>query len=1052
VNPVEASVARPYTVAVAVILAMVFSWLAFERIPIQLKPTVDTPRITVTTGFRGASAIEVEEQITRELEEELQRVEGLTKMFSESTEGRSVVTLEFAFGTDTSLAVVDAINKLSRISRLPEEADEPRIDIVSEAGTQAIMWIAVRSSYEPNRVRRIVDDEVEARISRVSGIAGLILAGGSEREVQVRVDPERLVGHGVTYGELSRSLTAANLNIRGGTIETAKRQWVVRTVGRAEVPARIQDVVVKETPGGRVLLGDVATVVDDYAEIADTVNINGRPGVAMGVQRKTGANVVSAIRGVDAALADMNEGFRDRGIDVELVPVYRETEYIDQALEFVTENLVWGTLLSVIALLVFLRSWRSVLIISLSIPICLATVFPVMQALGRTINVISLAGLAFASGMVVDNATVVLENIYQHLDRGKTLLRACVDGGREVWGGVLASTLTTVFVFIPVLLEGDEASQLFIDMAIVISASVLISLVVALTVVPVLSNLLLRGRRVPKAFSLEGTRRMPLGFVGRAYGRTMDALVSAWPGSLAAKVGLVLVVGALSAAAFRIRPSPEYLPSGNRNLIFFFAVPAPGTRVEAVRDNFRPLEDWVLAQPEAERMFVVNLPQFRGGGVALKRQHATRDGLAAFEGKMWAAAAACPGFLFVVPSRISIFQDPGKQFEIEISGPDFDALEHASQSMQATLRALPEVTAVRPSLITGRPELRVSLDEERAKELGLSVADVGTVIETAVAGRRLTTLIEGGREIDVNVVVPPERIRSVHDLETLPFVAPDGTSVVSLGAVAGVEAVTGPLSVRRLERQRNILLTVNITQDAPLSDVVQRVEEEIFPPIAASLGPAYALGFGGSADKLRTTLESLTGGFALSVLIVYLLLVALFRSWVSPFIILTTVPLAMAGGILGIRVAADLSGGHVAFDVLSMLGFIILAGIVVSNAILIVHQANNNVEYGMNPRTALAQSARSRLRPILLTQITTVTGLIPLALGSGPGSELYQGLAAIITGGLILSTVFTLFLTPILMSIGHDARGVPNDPGGATARPPASESAATDAAALPGDA
>jgi HAE1 family hydrophobic/amphiphilic exporter-1 len=436
-------------------------------------------------------------------------------------------------------------------------------------------------------------------------------------------------------------------------------------------------------------------------------------------------------------------------------------------------------------------------------------------------------------------------------------------------------------------------------------------------------------------------------------------------------------------------------------------------------------------------MFVVNLPFFRGGGVALKPEHATAQGLAAFEARMWGAASACPGFFAVVPARVSIFQDPGKEFDIEISGPDFDALDRASNQMQAVLRAWPEVTGVRPSMITGRPEYRLTLDEARAKDLGLSVADVGTTVETAVAGRRLTTMIEGGKEIDVNVVVPPERVRSAQDLTTLPFLAADGETLVSLGAVAKVAPMVGPLSVRRLERQRNILLKVNITREAPLSDVVRRVEQEVFPGVAASLGPAYSLGFGGAADKLRVTLESLTGGFGLSVVIVYLLLVALFRSWVSPFVILTTVPLAMAGGVLGIRLAADLSGGHVGFDVISMLGFVILAGIVVNNSILIVHQANNNVAYGMNPRTALAHSARQRLRPILMTVVTTVAGMAPLAIGGGAGSELYQGLAAIIVGGLALSTVFTLFLTPILVSVGHDLRRVPNDPGGATAAAPA---------------
>jgi HAE1 family hydrophobic/amphiphilic exporter-1 len=885
---------------------------------------------------------------------------------------------------------------------------------VASSDAQQVMWISLISGYTPDRVRRLVKDEVEARLKRVYGVSDLLIVGGSENEIQVRLDPEKLVAFGVTYAQVGAALSRGNVNVRGGTVESAARQAVVRTVGRALDPQRLGDLIVSEGPGGSVRLSDLGRVVDTYQETTGFVNISGTPGVAIGVSRKSGTNVVRLIEEMDAACVEQNEIFASRGLDVRLEPVYRESTYIDAAIEFVQGNLFMGSLLAVIVLALFLRDVRSVLIVALSIPTSLLTVFLVLAALGRTLNVISLAGLAFASGMVVDNAIVVLENVFRHLQLGRSPREASIEGGREVWGGVLGSTLTTIAVFIPILLGADEASQLFVDIAIAISAAVGISLVVSLTVVPVLTSLWLKPRDAAAAGMDES---LPLGPLGRAYARWMERLTRSR--ALGAKLGCVAVLAAASIASLRITPPAEYLPTGNRNLVMFFASPIPGTHPEEVRDNFGPLERFVLAQPEAGRMFAVTGQRFNGGGVILKDEFADAEHLDLFHKKLFGPAATLPGFQFVVPVRASLFEDPGKQFEVELSGPDFAVLEKASALLTQRLSGVEGVQFVRSSLVTGRPELRVRVDESKAKDVGLSVEDVGQIVETAVAGRRLTALVEGGRDVDVNLVVPSARIGSPQELRDLRFVTPSG-QVVALGAVAEVERTVGPQSVRRLERERNVLLTVNIAEEAPLESVLEAVERDVFPPMAADLGPSYTLRTGGSADKLRSTLASLSAGFGLSVLIIYLLMVALFQSWFAPLVILTTVPLSLSGGLVGITLAHHWSGQQASFDVISMLGFVILAGLVVNNAILIVHQAGNFRAEGLDARAALSRSASSRLRPILMTVITTVIGMLPLAIGGGSGAELYQGLGAVIVGGLAVSTLFTLLLVPLLMSIGHD--------------------------------
>lgn len=1024
-NPVAAAVHRPYTVAVGVILTVLFSALALERIPVQLKPTVDTPQIKVETPFRGAGALEVEEQVTRELEEVLQSVEGLVEMTSDSISGRSTITLEFELGTDTRLAVIDVINKLSRVSRLPEEADEPRVDIASSDENQPVMWIAIASSYAPNYVRRVVVDDIQPQLERVPGVSSLLIAGGSEREVKVLLDPQKLVAHRVSPADVAAALVRGNVNVRGGTVETRTRQLVVRTIGKPQEVAGLEELVVRESTLGRVRLGDVARVLDDYAEAASFVSLNGRQGVSIGVRRQVGANVVTLIERLDREIVRLNEAFARRGMALEMQPVYRETTYIEAALDFVTDNLLTGAGLALAVLLLFLRSPRSVLVVALAIPISMAGVFLVLLAAGRTLNVISLAGIAFASGMAVDNAIVVIENIYRHLEMGKGRVRAAIDGGLEVWGGVLASTLTTVAVFVPILIEKDEASQLFTDMALTISSVVGLSLVVALTVVPVLASMLLRREDAGDSSEVS-TGEPPLGALGRAYGRFLATLGAGGPGRLPLKLGLVLLVLAGSLLTLRLAPPAEYLPTGNRNLVMFFASPIPGTRPEASRENFKPLEEFLLRQPATDRTFCVAAPGFNGGGVVLKEEFATAEGLEAFHKSLFGPAASLAGFRYVVPIRASLFQDPGKQFEVEVSGPDFAALESAAAQLQQRLMQVEGVEFVRSSLVTGNPELQVTLDEVRAKELGLDVAQVGEVVETVVAGRRLSTLIDGGREVDVSLVAPPSLVSSPEELGALQFMAAGGRQV-ALASVAEIRQTTGPESVRHLERERNVLLTVNIAPLAPLEAVVEQVERDVLAPMSLQLGPAFSLRVGGSADKLRTTLRALSSGFGISVLIVYLLLVSLFRSWVKPLVILVTVPLALSGGLIGIRLASSLSHGQAAFDVISMLGFVILAGVVVNNAILIVHQANNFEADGSSARRALAESALSRLRPILMSVVTTVAGMFPLALGGGAGAELYQGLGAVLVGGLIVSTLFTLFVVPLLLSIGHDLRGVRAD-------------------------
>ena len=1018
-NPVRFAVERPYTIAVAVILALLFSVLAYQQIPVQLKPTVDSPIINITTAYRGAGPLEVEEQITREIEELVQGAEGLRKLTSSSSEGVSTVTLEYDWGINKDTALIDVINKLSQMPPLPEEADEPVVSLSNPMDREFAMWLVVRSHYGSQRIRQFVEEDIKPQLERVDGVGELLIVGGSEREVQVQVDPDRLAARGISFAELNAALRQGYVDLRGGTVETPSLQLTVRTEGRDPEIDKIASIVIRRDGDGSVRVGDVAEVVDTYREGATIVRTEGAPTVAIGVLRETGANVVEMIEGVDAVIERLNQSFRERSLDLYLKPVHRDTQYLNRAIEFVQQNLLLGALLAVIVLLLFLGSVRSVLVVGLAIPISLITVFLVMQALERSLNVISLAGLAFSAGMVVDNAIVVLENIFRHFEQGKRSREAATEGGREVWGGVLAATLTTVAVFLPIVGITEEAGQLFADLAIAISAAVALSLIVALTVVPTLAALFFRsGTRMGDRAR---TPRKP-GFFLRWYGGVADRLVGRSTASTLAKLGLIVLVIAGTLASLRVVPPAGYLPSGNRNLTLYLGQPIPGMRTEALEEVMMPLEQWLLDQPEIDRYFLVLAGAFNGGGVVLKDEYADGPGLQAFQQKFTPITFGVPGFRFMIPIPSSLFRDSGKQFTVEITGPDLQQLAATAGALQQQLGQWPGVqpNGVSSDYIEGRPELQVHVDPHLAAEAGMSVQQVGQVVETAIAGSRVGKWSDGGRDYDLLAVVPPERVRNDAELASLPLITPMGERT-TLGALARVERTSGPQSVQRLERQRAITLTVNLLPETVLEDVLTSVQEEVVAPTVADLPSDYRIALGGSADKFSRTLEQLVGSFWLAILITYLLLVALFRSWMSPFVILVTVPLALSGGLFGITLASAHSP-NAAYDLLSMLGFVILAGIVVNNAILIIHQANQIADRGTERRRALAEAARTRVRPILMSVTTSVCGMLPLALGTGSGSELYQGLAAVVVGGLLVSTIFTLFLVPALLSLGWDVQ------------------------------
>lgn len=1028
---IQGSVKYPHTVVVLVLLCGIFGVIALRTIPVQLKPSLDKPEITIQTVYRGASPYEVEEQLTRLVEEEMDSVEGINRVTSTSSEGRSEVKLEFDWGIDKNAALIDVINKLNQAPDFPDDAEEPAVNSVTSESTEPVMWIVSETeSLTPNELFELIEDTVEPQLRRVTGVGDMWVFGGEEREMQIRIDPDALVARKVTITEFAQALRRENMNVRGGFFEEGKWRYTLRTIGQFDSVEDVENVIISRSERGTVYLKEVASVSPGYKKRLSQVHTNGQPTVVMGVLRKSGANVVELSQSMKQRIREINEDFARKGVDFELAVAYTDEDYIRESIDLAWENLAKGAMLAAIILLFFLRSWRSLLVVAITIPVCLITVFIFFKGFGRSLNIISLAGLAFSSGLIVDNAIVVIENIYRHLSMGKKGLVAAQEATSEVWGAIMISTLTTLAVFLPVIFIEEEAGQLFKDIAIAICLAISLSLLAAVTVIPMLSSRLCHPPKSEEEWATSKLRHLrkvvhllTFRWVGTIayylYSHIMHFIIGRSPLRILLKVGIILVVCLLFWQSLRLLPPAEYLPSGNRNLILTFATPLVSNNLDKSLESIRPFEQMLLQDNRVERFFTVLGNRFNAVGVIVKKAHADERSMQAFVGELFGKTRGLTGFESLFPVQTSIFRDPGKQIEIDIIGPDLDRLQQIAGRMQGQLFGTDGVQFVRSSFSAGSPEVQVRLNRERCSALGLRVSEVADVIEGLVAGKVIGLYNEGGDQIDLTLYAKDELVGNRLDLSTVQIWTPAGRAV-RLDTVAEIVTTTGPTAINHVEKERSITLTVNLTPEVALEDAIETIQSQVLNPVRATLPTSYFIRLAGTADKLDSTLAALVSSFILAILIVYLLMVALFRSWVYPFIIMVTIPMAMSGAFLGISLAHKVSGGLITFDVIAMLGLIILSGIVVNNAILIVHQALNFRATGLDPDEALKQSCDSRLRPICMSIMTSVLAMFPLAFGTGAGTELYRGLGVVMIGGLVVSTVFTLFLVPAIFSLVQD--------------------------------
>ena len=1082
-NLVEIFLRHPVKVSVGVLLVALFGGISLFALPMQLTPEVEQPTLSIQTRWPGASPQEIEREIVAEQEEQLKSVEGVVKMSSECRDSSGQITLEFRAGTDMAEALVKVNARLQQVREYPEDADEPVLS-TAQSSDRPIAWFVLRprtmsveeiealqserpewrellepvrraggeglrlrrlraaaeaepalAEYLPpdqdlGRLRRFAREVIEARFERVPGVANANVLGGREDELQVVVDPQALAARQLSVLDLRNALRARNVDTSGGDFWEGKRRWVVRTLGQFRDPTEVENVVVSWRDGIPVYVRDVARVQLDTKKASGAVRNFGVSAIAVNCLRDKGANVLDVMDGLRVAVDELDRGVLARR-GLKLLQVYDETDYIDSAIRLVVQNLVVGGLLTVLVLLLFLRSGRSTLVIGLAIPTSVIGTFLLLQLLGRSLNVISMAGLAFAVGMLVDNAVVVLENVYRHAQAGRKPFDAAVRGTQEVWGAVFASTATTLAVFLPVLFIQEESGQLFRDIAIAISGAVGLSLAVSVVVIPVACSRLLtrdgsdgRTRRVVAPL-LKPVDALARGFVARVSGAVR------WMG--AGLLRQLAVVGGLLLLAFggavALLPQVEYLPTGNRNLVFGILLPPSGYNLdellrlgEEIDQKLQPYWDVDPGTPEAAALDHPPIGDFffvaTGSSVFLGARCADPERAGELVPLLQGVTFQIPG-MFAVVKQTSLFEQgltSGRTVDVEITGPDLEHLvELGGRVLGGVRQVLPDAQALpRPSLDLSNPELHVLPRWEHAADLGVTASELGYTVNALVDGAYATDYFLEGNEVDLTILGAPRSVRRTQDLEQLPVATASGR-LVPLSSVADVVLASGPEQIHHRERQRAVTIEVTPPTSVPLEEAMDRIQREIVDPLFASgaVDGTTSIHLAGTADKLRATWRSLRFNLVLAVLIIYLLMAGLFESWIMPLVIIVSVPLGAVGGLLGLKILD--AAVQQPLDVLTMLGFVILIGTVVNNAILIVHQSLQQIRgAGQSALDAVVESVRVRVRPIFMTTFTTVFGLLPLVLFPGAGSELYRGLGSVILGGLLVSSLFTLLLVPAL--------------------------------------
>ncbi len=1010
------AVGRPVMTTMIFLGVLILGVVSFTRLQVDLLPEIDFPSISVVTSYEGAGPEEIETLITRPMEETLGTVEGIESIESYSMEGRSRVALRFVWGTDLDTMMNDVRSAVDQVrDRIPDDADEPLIHRF-DLGSMPIMHMSLSGEFSEPQLRQLSERQLEPRLERVEGVASVTVRGGLERQFQVILDTERLQAYELSATDISDALSRENQNIPAGNVERFDEALLVRVIGEAEEVTDLQSLVVGTRTDDAgvsvpVYLADVAVVLDTFEDPTNIVRINSEPGIRLSVTNQSGTNTVDVAERVRDEVERINRDYDGRA---ELTVVTDTSEYIEDSIANVQTAVLAGAILAVLVLLFFLRNLRSTLIIGVSIPISIIGIFTLMYYFDITLNLISFGGVALGVGLLVDNAIVILENIYRKLEEGEESIFAAIEGSREVGTAIVASTITTLVVFVPVIFLTGFAAIFFGQMAFVVSFALACSLAVALTLIPMLSSRFLSADNIGNGGP--GSIGRFLDAVEQTYGNLVDWCLDNTFKTLG--VAVALFVGALMLTP---HIGTELLPEDDESEVRINLDMPEGTKIERTERAVQKIEAAIPEQvPEMTKMqTVVGNPGFwsTSGGESASLTVQLVDPGDRDRSSDEVAAELAPHIEHLVAGGevrvraggglwvLRVLQGGGERLEAQVRGHDLDGSYELAEEVSDVMSTIDGVMSTHVSRDMGGTELQVIPDRDKLGAMGVEPSVVGRQIQTYIQDMRATTIRTEGDEFDVIVRLPHDERQGIEALLEMPVIIPQ-VGATRLGDVAEIEEHEGPLTIQRENQGRIINISGNITGERPLGAIVSDLRAEIAD---MEYSEEFAVMVTGEAEEQEETFGGLLIGLLLAVTLVYMVMASQFESFLQPLYIMFSIPVAAIGVILMLLLSST------TFNIQSFMGCIMLTGIVVNNAIVLVDYINlMRRERGMLVREAVALSARRRLRPILMTTVTTMLALTPIALGLGEGGETQAPLARAVIGGLFVSGLISLVIIPVI--------------------------------------
>lgn len=1039
------AVQRGTLVLVTVLIATILALAGSLRIPVQMIPDLDVRTISVVTGWPGATPQDIEAEILLEQERYLRRLPNLQKMLSGAESGTGWIDLQFPQHVSMSDALIRVSNALSQVPAYPENVDQPRLYSSSYSDNAFMYFRLMPLQHDPlqldiDMLRDFAEEQIRPRLEKVPGVSAVNVSGVPERQIQIRLDPARLAQRGISLQQVRQAIRERNRDVSGGDIDSGKKRYLLRMKGRFADLTELQQLILKRQDQTEIRLQDVATVSLDHAENREwSYSETGRT-LTLSVRREAGSNVIAIKQQMLPLVAELNQQLlASQGLQLELYG--DDVRYVQASVQNAWVNLMFGAALATLVLYLFLRSCRITLVGVMGIPLCTLAALAALMLFGRTINVISLAGIAFAIGMTVDNSIVVLESIDQARRRGLDRMAAAIRGVYDVWPAVLASTLTTVLVFIPVLLIEQEAGQLYSDIAIAIAAAIVASMLVAVFVLPAAVARLKPARLSPTTTA--SPEQLPPRWL-QTWLKTMSASTS-WP-----LATVVVAAGVMLGLAWYWLPPAEYLPEGEEPKAFTSMVAPAGynlAAMELIAAELRPLlSAQVNADPTLFDRGARFLPALKyysldvaPGAISILSEPVRYQDLQPMMDALVAIFQRYPAMqAYSARGSIISSNDGGSRaVALDISGSDLTQIyqtANAAYQLAEQLFAEPQLYSEPAALALEQPLWQLRPHWSRLAEQGYSAAEFGYAVAALTDGAFVDEFILDDRKVDIFLYGQQGTEPDLASIGQLPLVTPAG-HVMPLQALATLQEQQDSDSIRRVDGRRTVTLYIIPPRSLALETAVAQVRQQLLPKLQQQgmLPAGVQIDISGAADQLAATQQALWQNFVIAVLLIYLLLVAIFNHWGYPLLVLLTIPLGLAGGVLGLVLFNHLGSGlpllgltalHQPLDMITMLGFLILLGTVVNNPILIVEQCRQQLQAGQPVAAAIQLAVASRYRPIMMTTATTIFGLLPLVLIPGEGSELYRGIGVVVLSGLVCATWLSLTFLPALLQLVLSLRRV----------------------------